>query len=266
MRRVRVIPTLLLKGGGLVKTQRFRRPVYVGDPINAVKIFNEKQVDELAVLDIDATRERREPDLRRIQDLAGECFMPLAYGGGITSLEQIRRILHAGVEKVVLNSAVHANPTLVVEAARQFGSQSIVVSIDARQKWWGTYRSFTHNGTRNTGMTPALAARRAAEAGAGEILLTSIDREGTYKGFDLPLIRSVASAVTIPLVACGGARSVDDLVSAVREGGASAVAAGSLFVFQGSHRAVLISFPDEQLLREKFNDLERGYAPAPVGT
>lgn len=250
MRRVRVIPTLLLHDGGLVKTRNFKRPVYVGDPINTVRIFNEKEIDELVVLDIRASLERRTPDLRRISELAGECFMPLAYGGGITTLDQIRAILNAGAEKIIVNTALTTNPALVMEASRLVGSQSVLVAIDVRRAWFGGYRSFSHSGTRGTGMTPVQLARRAEELGAGEILLTSIDREGASQGYDLHLIREVAEAVSIPVVACGGARALEDFVAAVEEGRASAVAAGSMFVFSGPHRAVLISYPEPNILRE----------------
>ncbi|HXT16703.1 MAG TPA: AglZ/HisF2 family acetamidino modification protein [Gemmatimonadaceae bacterium] len=250
MWRTRVIPTLLLHRGGLVKTERFRKPKYVGDPINAARIFNEKEVDELVVLDIGATVEGREPDMRRIEELAGECFMPLAYGGGIRTLEQVGRILTVGIEKVVLNSVLASNPAVVSEASRMAGSQSVVVSIDARRRWWGAYRTYTRGGRTSTGLHPVEAAKRAEDLGAGEILLTSIDREGTYRGYDLELIAAVSSAVTIPVVACGGARQIDDLAAAIGAG-ASASAAGSLFVFNGPHRAVLISFPDPAVLKEK---------------
>lgn len=246
-----MIPVLLLKGAGLVKTVRFRRPVYVGDPINTLRIFNEKEVDEIVVLDIDATRKGQPPDVRKAQELAGECFMPLAYGGGITSVRQIAEILHAGAEKVVLNSALVSHPQTIVEAAHRFGSQSIVVSVDVRHRLLRGNRVFTHGGRRATGMDPVRAARVAVELGAGELLLNSIDRDGTYHGYDVELVRSVASAVPIPVVACGGARSVSDMLLVVQEGHASAAAAGSMFVFQGVHRAVLVNFPNVSVLDEQ---------------
>lgn len=245
------MPALLLRGRGLVKTVRFKQPVYVGDPVNTIRIFNEKEVDELVVLDIDATRERRGPNLPLIRELAGECFMPLAYGGGITEIEQIRALLRAGVEKVVLNTTVWTQPALVTEASRIFGSQAVVVSIDVRKSLLRRSRVYAAAGSRDTGIDPVTAARRAEELGAGEILLTSIDRDGSYLGYDVPLIRAVAEAVSLPVVACGGASSVDDFLPAIRDGGASAVAAGSLFVFQGVHRAVLVHFPDQGTLEEK---------------
>jgi cyclase len=238
----RVIPCLLLRGRGLVKTRRFADPVYVGDPINAIRIFNEKEVDELMLLDIAASAERRGPDLRLLSQVTSECFMPLAYGGGITSTEQMSELFALGIEKVVLNRAAFENAEVVRAGAERFGSQSIVVSIDVRRRLWGGYRVFARNGTQDTGHEPVAFARLMRDLGAGELLLTSIDHDGMREGYDLDLIRSVSSVVDIPVVASGGAGSTADLQKAV-EAGASAAAAGSLFVFQGRHRAVLISFP-----------------------
>jgi cyclase len=240
-----------MRKGRLVKTVRFGGERYIGDPINSVKIFNEKEVDELIVLDIDATREERGPAMRKVAELAGECFMPLAYGGGITTADEVGQILHGGAEKVVLNSALATHPGTITEAARRYGSQSVVVSIDARRQWLRGYRAYTHRGTRSLGLDAAAAARRAVDLGAGEIFLTSIDRDGTYEGYDLELVRSVAIAVPVPVIACGGARTVGDFLSVVRDSHASAVAAGSMFVFQGVHRAVLINFPDVSDLKEQ---------------
>lgn len=251
MRRIRVIPTLLMRNGGLVKTTRFGKAVYVGDPVNTLRILNEKEVDEVVVLDIDASRTGSAPDVARIRRLAGECFMPLTYGGGISSVDQIHTILAAGVEKVVLNSACATAPGLITDAARRFGSQAVVVAVDVRRRWWLGHRTYTHAGTRALGMTPAEAARRAEQMGAGEILLTSIDREGTYLGYDLDLVRPVCAAVSVPVIANGGARAVDDFPRAVAAG-ASAVAASSMFMFQGPHRAVLVSYPEYGALRNVF--------------
>ncbi len=259
MRRVRVIPTLLMRKGGLVKTVKFDRGVYVGDPINTVKIFNDKEVDELVVLDIDATNEGREPQIERIREIAGECFMPLGYGGGVTTVDQMSRIMYAGAEKVIVNSALATHPAVVSEGARRFGSQAIVASIDVRKRFLGGYRSYTHGGTRRMPEDPVTAARRAVELGAGEILLNSIDRDGTYEGYDLDVIRSVASAVPVPVIAVGGARNVGDFLQAVQTGKASAVAAGSIFVFHGVHRAVLVNFPSPSLLKDQlFQPLTAG--------
>jgi cyclase len=244
--RPRVIPVLLLKENLLYKTVRFGNPTYVGDPRIAVKIFNDKGADEIVLLDIAATRERRRPNFKLIGEIAGECFMPVAYGGGIRDIGDVRAVLKLGVEKVVLNTAAVENPGLVSEAARINGSSSVVVSIDAKRDLFGRYRVFTHAGARKTGLDPVALAKRAAEAGAGEIIINSIDRDGTQKGYDLPLTRSVAEAVDVPVVACGGAGSVGDFKAAFREARASAAAAGSFFVFQGPHRAVLITYPVEE--------------------
>lgn len=244
MLRVRVIPCLLLKGQGLVKTVQFKDPGYVGDPRNAVKIFNEKEVDELTLLDITATREGRGPEVELVREIVSEAFMPVTYGGGITSADQARHVLAAGVEKVVVNTAALENPALVAEMAGRFGSQSVVVSLDVRQTMSGRYEVWSAGGTRPTGLEVADAARLMQARGAGEILLTSIDRDGTRAGYDTALIREVTSAVDVPVVACGGAGSFAHLGQAVNEGGAAAAAAGSLFVYQGRHRAVLISYPD----------------------
>ena len=250
--RIRVIPSLLLSGDGLVKTVRFQKPVYVGDPINTVKIFNEKEVDEIAILDIGASRQGSEPKFEKIAEIAGECFMPLAYGGGVTSVTQIRRILLSGVEKVILNSCVFRQPQLIRAAADQFGSQSIVVSIDAKKGWFGRYQTRSHGGTVPQKPDPVAAAVEAVRQGAGEILLNSINRDGTYLGYDLELLSRVSSAVSVPVIACGGAGKVEDFLRAVRDGGAAAVSAGSMFVFHGVHRAVLVNFPAESVLREQF--------------
>jgi len=254
MIQTRAIPCLLLQQGGLVKTRRFKDPVYLGDPINTVRIFNDKEVDELVVLDIGATRRGTSPDLDVIGTLTAECFMPLAYGGGIRTIEQMRTLLNLGIEKVVINTAFFDDPTLVRRAADMFGSSSVVVSIDVRRDMFGRPRVWAESGRRRTGREPIAVAEAAAASGAGEILLTSIDRDGTFQGYDLPLIKSVADAVGVPVVACGGAASVEDLGRAVLEGGASAAGAGSLFVFQGPHRAVLISYPTHGQLRGVFGD------------
>lgn len=251
MRRIRIIPILLIQNGGLVKSVKFKNHKYVGDPINAVKIFNEKEVDEIVILDISASAKKRPPDLGQISELTGEAFMPLGYGGGITSLEQIKQILYAGAEKVVFNSATFDHLQLISEASRQFGSQSIVASIDVQKDWLGRYRVYRDGGSRNTGHTVVEFARQMEDAGVGEIFLNSIDKDGTFGGYDLNLIQQVTSAVQIPVVACGGAAELSDFRKAVVEGGASAVAAGSMFVFQRPHRAVLISYPSQEDLKKQ---------------
>lgn len=250
--RPRIIPCLLLKDKGLVKTVRFKNPTYVGDFINAVKIFNEKQVDELVFLDITATVENRKPPLAQIAKITEECFMPLAYGGGIRELADIKRLLNLGVEKVCINSYAVENPSFITTAANLFGSQSIVVSMDVRKTRFGGYRVFTKSGRHNTHLDPITFAMQIERAGAGELLLTAIDRDGTMQGYDLELIKSVSQAVTIPVVACGGAGKLDDMAKAILQGGASAAAAGSLFVFQGKHRAVLITYPAPHELQKAF--------------
>ncbi|MHA4808304.1 AglZ/HisF2 family acetamidino modification protein [Flavitalea flava] len=250
MRRLRVIPALLIQKGGLVKSVKFKDYKYVGDPINAVKIFNDKEVDEIVILDISATLEKRPPNLGQIKEIASEAFMPLGYGGGITKLEEIRELIAAGVEKVVLNTTAFTNPRLISEGARYVGSQSIVVSIDVKKNIWGKYKVYVQNGTKNTNLDPAVYARQMEEAGAGEIFLNSIERDGTFSGYDLDLVSLVSTGVGIPVVAIGGASSVSDFAEALKCG-ASAVSAGSMFVFQGPHRAVLISYPTQRELAEK---------------
>lgn len=245
MLKTRVIPCLLLRGAGLVKTTEFRNPKYVGDPINAIKIFNDKEVDELVLLDIAASRTGKGPSFEVIQNIASECFMPVAYGGGITSVEQIRRILGAGVEKVVLNTAALKDPKLVRDAAREFGSQAVVVSIDVKRKLLGRYEVYVEGGTRPTSREPVSYAREMEGLGAGEILLTAIDRDGTMKGYDIDLVSKVTSALGIPVIASGGAGSISDFAEASKRGGAAAVAAGAMFVFHGRHRAVLITYPNQ---------------------
>jgi len=250
VKRIRVIPVLLLHAGDLVKTRCFRDRVYIGDPINAVRIFNEKRVDELILLDITERRQEPSDQERLLADIAGEAFMPIAYGGGVADIRQVERILRLGVEKVVINSAAIANPSLITEVARQFGSQSVVVSIDARQRFGGRYRVYVRGAREATEADPVLHAKRMEEAGAGEVLITAVAREGTFRGYDTALVRAVADAVHVPVIACGGAADVSDFLAAVQMGRASAVAASSMFVFQGKYRAVLISFPDEALLRK----------------
>jgi cyclase len=243
MLQVRVFPCFLLQGEGLVKTIRFKAPTYVGDPINAIRIFNDKEVDELIILDITASREGRGPAFQAIRDFASECFMPVGYGGGVRSLQEARQVLSMGVEKIILNTMALRRPELVTEIAREFGSQSVVVSIDAKKKLLGGYEVFGAGGTEKTGLRPEVHAQRMVEMGAGEIFLNSIDRDGTQKGYDLSLVRSVARVVTVPLIACGGAGSLEHFAEAVTKGNSSAVAAGSMFVFHGKHRAVLITYP-----------------------
>jgi cyclase len=245
MLRARVIPCLLLSRSGLVKTRQFSNAKYVGDPINAVKIFNDKEVDELMVLDITATEEKRPPNFSLIQEMASECFMPLAYGGALGNVEDARRMLKLGVEKVVFNTAALRDADVLREASREFGAQAVVASIDVRRKIFGRYEVVADRARKGTGFDPVVFAKQLEDLGVGEILLTSVDREGTQKGYDLDLIHRVTSSVSVPVVANGGAGSVADFGAAIVQGGASAVAAGAMFVFHGPHRAVLITYPSQ---------------------
>lgn len=243
MNRARIIPILLLSNGGLVKTVRFDRRRYVGDPINAVRIFNEKEVDELVLFDIDATAEGREPHFAEVEEVLSEAFMPVGYGGGITTMQQIERLFKLGVEKIVLNSVLAKSPQLLTEASRAFGSQSIVASMDIKRDLLGRYRVYTNGGTRRLAGDPFELLRRWEGFGAGEIVLNCIDRDGTRRGLDLDLIAKASMTVEVPVVAVGGAGDPRDLAAALRSG-ASAVGAGSMFVFHGVHQAVLISYVD----------------------
>ena len=247
MLRPRIIPCLLVHKGGLVKTLQFAEPKYVGDPLNAVRIFNEKAVDELIVVDIDATVLGREPDYKMIATLAGECRMPLCYGGGVKTPEQVERIIGLGVEKVAISSAVLANPEPVSESARRVGSQSIVVVLDVKKTGLISkrYELFTHNGKRATDIHPAEFARRVEVLGAGEVLVSSIDQDGTMKGHDMALIDLVRAAVSIPLTVLGGAGNHADIAALIERHGIIGAAAGSMFVFKGKYRAVLIQYPSE---------------------
>jgi len=246
--RARVIPCLLLDGAGLVKTRKFRDPVYLGDPINIIRIFNDKEVDEVALLDIRATREGREPDLDLLGRVASECFMPLAYGGGVRSTETVRAVLKIGCEKVIINSQAAEDPSFLSRSAEVVGCQSIVASIDVKRTLLGRYHVWTHGGRRRLRVDPVEYAQQLVERGAGEILLNSIDRDGTMRGYDLDLVRSVVTAVDVPVVACGGAAGLADLRRATREAGAAACGVGSFFVFHGCHRAVLIHVPSADAL------------------
>jgi len=248
----RLIPCLLLRRNGLVKTVKFGESTYIGDPINAVKIFNEKEADELVFLDIDATKAGKEPSCELIRNIASECFMPFSYGGGVNSLVQIETLLKSGAEKIVINTAAFTQKGFIKEASRQFGSSTIVVSVDVKRSLFGNYSVFVRGGSRNTGKNPVEYAKEMEEAGAGEIFLNNIDRDGTMKGYDIDLIKSVSRTVSIPVIACGGAGSIDDLRIAVTEGGASAAAAGSLFVFHGPRRAVLITYPSYKEISSLF--------------
>ena len=241
--RPRVIPALLLRDQSLVKTIQFGKFDYIGDPTNTVRIFNELEVDELAFLDITATVDAREPNLDLLGDIANECFMPLSYGGGVRSFEQARAILGIGYEKVIVNSHAAEDPEFLSRLADHFGSQAVVASIDVRRDGAGRPSVWIRSGTRDTGLDPVDWAREMERRGAGEILLTSIDREGTWSGYDIDLIRAVTDSVGIPLIAHGGAGGVGDIVKAIDDGGASAAAVGSMVVYQRKGMGVLVNFP-----------------------
>lgn len=251
MKRVRVIPVLLLSQNGMVKTKAFAKPFYLGDPINAVKIFNEKMADELILLDIEATA-RGKPEFDWIEDIVSEAFMPVAYGGGLSSHDQCGQIFARGVEKVIINTAAVERPGLISEVAGRFGSQAVVVSIDAQRNVWKQWKAYVRGARKQTNFTPIELATICADLGAGEIMLTSVPREGSFEGYDLDLLRGVTKAVTVPVIAHGGAGKIADFLSAVVEGGASAVAAGSMFVFAAKGEGMLISYPAQEDLAAQF--------------
>jgi imidazole glycerol-phosphate synthase subunit HisF len=242
MLNTRVIPCLLLSNGRLVKTIHFENSKYIGDPINAVKIFNEKEVDELIVLDIDASKRQTKPDYDLLANIASECFMPVCYGGGVTSIDEATRIVQLGIEKVAINAAAINNYDLVAEISQALGAQSVVVSVDVKNDFLGRPRVFNASTSKLTNLAPEAYVKELQIAGAGEILLNRIERDGTQEGYDLNLIKNLSQTISIPLIVCGGAGNMEHFVDAVAAG-ASAVAAGSMFVFQGKHRAVLISYP-----------------------
>lgn len=255
MLRPRIIPCLLVHEKGLVKTVKFSNPRYVGDPINAVRIFNEKEVDELVVLDIDCTRNEREPDYNMISHLAEECRMPLCYGGGVKTTQQVKKIIELGVEKVAISSAAINNPEFISDAATKIGNQSIVVVLDVRKKIMpGKYEIMTHNGIVHTGRCPFETAMEMEKLGAGEIVINSIDNDGVMKGYDHFLVQKIRQSVNIPITVLGGASSLDDMSRVFKENGIMGAAAGSLFVFKGSYRAVLINYPNREEKEKLFND------------
>lgn len=243
MLRPRIIPCLLVHNKGLVKTVNFKNPKYVGDPINAVRIFNEKFVDELMVLDIDATVQNREPDYQMIEFLAAECRMPLSYGGGVKSVEQAQRIFSLGVEKIAMSASVVDNPNLITEMAEQVGTQSVVAVVDVKKKLLGGYEVYTHNGRVNSKKDPVAFVCELERLGAGEIVINSIDNDGVMKGYDLSLVDKVRSATSLPITVLGGAGSLNDVGALIKKHGLIGAAVGSLFVFKGVYKAVLINYP-----------------------
>lgn len=252
----RIIPCLLVKDKGLVKTVSFKHPKYVGDPINAVRIFNEKEVDEIMVIDIDATTLGQEPDYVMIENLAAECRMPLCYGGGVTKSEQIQRIIQLGVEKVAVSSAAIYNPDLIADSAIKVGNQSIVVVLDVKKSLFsGKYEVWTHNGRRNSGKNVVDLAIQMEKQGSGEIVINSIDNDGQMKGYDLNLVEKIKKSVNVPVTVLGGAGSLEDIKKLINRFGIIGASAGSLFVFKGVYRAVLINYPNRQEKRALFSEI-----------
>lgn len=252
MLRTRVIPVLLLRNKGLVKTIQFDKSKYIGDPINAVKLFNDKEVDELVFLDIDASKQNRRPDFEYLKSIASECFMPLGYGGGIQSMEDITTLFNIGIEKVIINTTSLQQLDLVKEAAAVYGNQSIVVAIDVQKNLFGKYQVYAHTKIKHKQTDLVAYVKAAAEAGAGELIINSVDKDGMMSGYDIKLIQKLAHEVTVPMVFVGGAGQLSHLREAV-DAGASAVAAGSLFIYHGPHKAVLINYPTYQELKKLFN-------------
>lgn len=253
MLRTRVIPCLLLQNNALVKTVKFKNPSYIGDPLNAIRIYNELEVDELILLSIDATITNKRPPFKLIADVAEECFMPFTYGGGIRNIDDAKELFKLGVEKIALNAATIENPILLKKIADIYGSQAVIAAIDVKNNIWGKPKVFIHSGKTNTGLDPVEHAKKVEELGAGEILLYSIERDGTFVGYDLELIKRVTQAVSLPVIACGGAGTIQHLAEAVKIGGASAVAAGSMMVYQNSNKGVLINFPLRKELNRALN-------------
>ena len=247
--RPRIIPTLLIDDRDLIKTVQFGKRTYLGDPVNAVKIFNRKGIDELSILDIGATKNNREPDYDLLKDIASEAFMPLSYGGGIKTVQQIHDLLAIGYEKVVINTELVQNPDLIKLAANQFGSQSIVASIDAK-KVNGSYKCSIADGSELVDINPIDLAQKAEKLGAGEIIINSIDCDGMMTGYDINLVQCITSSVKVPVIAIGGAGGIDDLKKVLHEGHAHAAAGGSMFVYYGRLKAVLITAPSEQELTD----------------
>jgi len=253
MFRPRIIPCLLLKNKGLVKSIKFKNYRYIGDPMNAVRIFNEHEADELIFLDILASQEKRMIRLDLVKKIGEEAFMPFAVGGGISTIEQMRDILKVGAEKIIINTSAVRNPELIKNAVSEFGSSTIVVSIDVKRNFLKKERIWLYGGRKSTSYDPIEFAKFAAEMGAGELMINSIDRDGSMSGYDIDLIRSISDSVDIPVIACGGAGNLDDMKKGYEEGHASALAAGSLFVYHGDRRAVLINYPNKQDIKELFN-------------
>jgi cyclase len=252
MLKTRVIPVLLLYDNGLVKGTKFKNHKYVGDPINAVKIFNDKEVDELVFLDIEATEKKTGPNFALLEDIATEAFIPFAYGGGITTIEQASRLFKLGVEKIIINTAAYEKQGLVQELSNIFGSQSIVVSIDVKENFWGKYNVHIRNGRVKVKQNPVEYAKKMEMLGAGELIVSDIGRDGTNTGYNTKLLKSISDIVSIPVVGLGGASEINDFKTVVKQANVSAAAAGDMFVFKGKHKAVLITYPPYGILEELF--------------
>ena len=250
--RPRVIPVLLLQNGGLVKTFKFKQPKYVGDPINAVKIFNEKEVDELLLLDISCSISQSEPDYNLILEIVSEAFMPIGYGGGIKTVDQAKRIFDLGIEKIILNTSLQTNPDLVSQISSIYGSSSVVANIDYKKNIFGKHKVYFKSGTVKSDYNPLEWAIKLQDAGAGELILNNIDREGTYTGYDVTMLSNISKKISVPVVVSGGASSMDDFKKAV-DFGASGMAAGSMFIYKRPHNAVLISYPSPADLKNIYN-------------
>lgn len=247
-----MIPLLMIDNGKAVVTRKFKNPVYVGDPINAIKIFNDKEVDELIILDISKSKKNKTPDFNLIRDMASESFMPIAYGGHVRTVEDAERVINLGVEKISFNTALFYNPEVVQTMAYRFGSQSVVASIDVEKNFFGKYVVKTMGGKEYVKGTLEDILKRVVDLGVGEIVLNFINNDGALSGYDVNLLRQCTKSVKVPLVACGGASAIADFVEAIKNGGASAVAAGAMFCFKGSFNSVLINYPDQQELVQKF--------------
>ena len=243
MLQKRVIPCLLLHKGGLYKTEKFKKPTYIGDPINAIKIFNEKEVDELIFLDIGASVENKEPNYRMIEDIASECVMPLCYGGGVKTIEQMKNIYAIGVEKISISSQAVINPSLLIEASNMFGNQSVVVTIDIKKDFWGEKKVFINSGKKNTKLNPMDFIKQIETLGAGEIVINSVDNDGVMRGYDVKLLRDIKAITKIPIIALGGAGGLNHIKEVFEVSRVDAVACGSLFVYQGPLKGVLINYP-----------------------
>ena len=253
MLKTRVIPVLLMKNAGLYKGVKFKNHKYVGDPINTVKIFNDKEVDELVIFDIEASRLNKPINFELLENIASEAFMPIAYGGGIKTLDDAQKLFSLGIEKVVLNTSAIENLDLVKKLVDSYGSQSVVFSLDVKKSFFGKYEAYSYSGSKKVKMLPAELAKKMQDLGIGELIINSIDNDGVMQGYDLAIIKEIATQLTIPVIACGGAGNLEDFNKA-KEVGAHGCAAGSMFVYNGIHKAVLISYPKYEKLCELFKE------------